>query len=261
MLYYLKSICWASLLLFGPGIGFGELRSAEAFMLWKGDVLVAGADSLIQLVAPADSLVLDSGPEALEMEPLEPGPATTADSEAQVDAQELFAAADDYVHSPHKATVYAAVFPGAGQIYNKKYWKLPILYGGIGGLVYAISFNSNYYNKYRSAYRDFLIRDPGNTSYEEFIPPQLTLDDVHGQYAEWFQRSLQNKRRYYKRSRDLSYIVMVGLYVVSIIDASVDAHFYDFDISDDLSFRVEPAVLSPFDERGSALGLQMRIRF
>lgn len=252
MLYYLKSICWASLLLFGPGLGFGELRSAEVYMLWKGDALVASADSLVQLVEPADSLVLDSVPEVLEVEPLAQAPDTPADSEVQV---------DDYVHSPHKATVYAAVFPGAGQIYNKKYWKLPVLYGGIGGLVYAISFNSNYYNKYRSAYRDFLIRDPGNTSYAEFIPPQLSLDDVHGQYAEWFQRSLQNKRRYYKRSRDLSYIIMVGLYVVSIIDASVDAHFYDFDISDDLSFRLEPAVLSPFDERGSALGLQMRIQF
>src|SRR5690554_3571178 len=132
-------------------------------MLWKGDALVASADSLVQLVEsadslvqlvepadslvqlaePVDSLVLDSVPEALEVELLE----------------------DEYVHSPHKATVYAAVFPGAGQIYNKKYWKLPVLYGMIGGLVYAISFNSNYYNKYRSAYRDFLIRDPGNTSY------------------------------------------------------------------------------------------------
>lgn len=168
---------------------------------------------------------------------------------------------DDYKHSPHKASIYAAVFPGAGQIYNKKYWKVPMLYAGIGGLVYAISFNSSYYDKYRSAYRDFLIRDPGNTSYEEFIPPGLGIEDVHGQYAEWFQRALQNKRRYYKRYRDISYIGMAALYLASIIDASVDAHFYDFDISDDLSLRVEPAVLSPVSEKGSAFGLQMRFQF
>ncbi len=172
-----------------------------------------------------------------------------------------FQLVDDYKHSPHKASVYAAVFPGAGQIYNKKYWKVPILYAGIGGLVYAIHFNSTYYDKYRSAYRDFLIRDPGNTSYVEFIPPGLDIEDVHGPRSEWFQRALQNKRRFYKRYRDISYIGMAALYLASIVDASVDAHFYDFDISDDLSLRVEPAVLSPVTEKGSAFGLQMRFQF
>ncbi len=172
-----------------------------------------------------------------------------------------FQLADDYQHSPHKASVYAAVFPGAGQIYNKKYWKVPILYAGIGGLVYAIHFNTTYYDKYRSAYRDFLIRDPGNTSYEEFIPPGLGIEDVHGARSEWFQRALQNKRRYYKRYRDMSYIGMAALYLASIIDASVDAHFYDFDISDDLSLRIEPTVLPPVTDNGSTFGLQMRFQF
>lgn len=169
---------------------------------------------------------------------------------------------EEYYHSPHKATVYAAVFPGAGQIYNKKYWKLPILYGGIGALVYAINFNSSYYDKYRSAYRDFLIRDPGNTSYAEFIPPGLAIEDVQGPYSDWFQRSLQNKKRYYKRSRDLSYIGMAALYVISIIDANVDAHFYDFDISDDLSIRVEPTMIQPMGQTASSsLGLQVKFTF
>jgi hypothetical protein len=172
-----------------------------------------------------------------------------------------FELTDDYEHSPHKASIYAAVFPGAGQIYNKKYWKVPILYAGIGGLVYAIHFNSSYYKRYRSAYRDFLIRDPGNTSYEQFIPPGLDMDRVHGDLSEWFQRALQNKRRYYKRYRDISYIGMAALYVASIIDASVDAHFYDFDISDDLSLRIEPAMLSPVTDKGSAFGFQMQFQF
>lgn len=169
---------------------------------------------------------------------------------------------DDYKHSPHKASIYSAVFPGMGQIYNKKYWKVPILYGGIGGFAYAIHFNSKYYNRYRSAYRDFLIRDPGNTSYEWVLRRSpLTLDDVHGPYADWFQRALDNKRRYYKRYRDLSYIGMAALYVLNIIDATIDAHFYDFDISDDLSFRLEPVVLQPFPDSGSTFGLQLRFQF
>lgn len=168
---------------------------------------------------------------------------------------------EEYTHSPHKATVYAAVLPGAGQIYNKKYWKLPILYGGIGALVYAINFNTSYYDKYRSAYRDFLIRDPGNTSYDQFIPPGLEIEDVHGPYSDWFKRALQNKKRYYKRSRDLSYIGMAALYVISIIDANVDAHFYDFDISDDLSMRIEPAMVQPVGQTSSSLGLQVKFTF
>ena len=167
----------------------------------------------------------------------------------------------EYKHSPHKASIFAAVVPGAGQIYNKKYWKLPILYGGIGALVYAINFNTTYYDKYRSAYRDFLIRDPGNTSYEEFIPPGLDIDAVQGQYADWFQRSLQNKKRYYKRSRDLSYIGMAAIYLISIIDASVDAHFYDFDISDDLSLKLEPAIVPAVQSGNATFGFQMRIGF
>jgi len=166
-----------------------------------------------------------------------------------------------YQHSPHKASIYAAVFPGAGQIYNKKYLKVPVLYAGIGGILYAIHFNSDYYNRYRSAYRDFLIRDPGNISYTEFIPPGLDIEDVHGQYEEWFERALQNKRRYYKRYRDLSYIGMAALYLASIIDATVDAHFYNFDVSDDLSMRVEPAAISPVSDQGSAFGLLMRFQF
>ncbi|MDG5799518.1 DUF5683 domain-containing protein [Marinilabiliaceae bacterium ANBcel2] len=165
-----------------------------------------------------------------------------------------------YQHSPHKATMYSAVLPGLGQIYNGKAWKVPILYAGIGGVAYAIHFNSKYYDKYRSAYRDFLIRDPGNTSYEEFIPPTLSIDDVHGQYSEWFQRALDNKRRYYRRYRDISYIGMAAIYFVNIIDAAVDAHFYDFDISDDLTMRIEPSVIGGIDyER--LLGMHLQIKF
>ena len=90
------------------------------------------------------------------------------------------------VHSPHKATFYSAILPGLGQAYNKKYWKIPILYAGIGAVGYAIHFNSTNYQKYRNAYRDFLIHDPGNQSYLDIIPSSLSVEDIEGQYSDWF---------------------------------------------------------------------------
>ena len=165
------------------------------------------------------------------------------------------------IHSPHKATFYSAIFPGLGQIYNKKYWKLPIIYGAIGSLGYAIHFNSTNYVKYKNAYRDFLIQDPGNKSYIEVIPINLTLEDVEGQYANWFEQALENKREYYRRYRDLSYIGMAAIYVLNMIDATVDAHFYNFDVSDDLSMNLQPVILDQNPVTGNTLGFQLALKF
>ncbi|MBS2096657.1 DUF5683 domain-containing protein [Carboxylicivirga linearis] len=165
-------------------------------------------------------------------------------------------------HSPHKASFYAAILPGMGQIYNKKYWKLPILYGGIGATGYAIHFNSKYYKKYRSAYRDFIIQDPGNKSYLEFIPPGLTeADVVGGTYESWFEDALERKKQYYKRYRDLSYFIMVGVYIIQIVDAAVDAHFYNFSISDDLSMRVNPTIMESSRGDYGGVGIQLNFKF
>jgi hypothetical protein len=164
-------------------------------------------------------------------------------------------------HSPHRASIYSAVLPGLGQIYNKKYWKAPLVYAAVGGVGYAIYFNSKYYNIYRNAYRDFAIKDPGNTSYERVIPPGLTIADVQGEYAQWFEAALKNKKRYYRRYRDMSYFGMVAVYFINIIDASIDAHFYSFDVGDDLSFKMEPTYLLMDPEVGGALGVQLKLRF
>ncbi|MGM0375809.1 MAG: DUF5683 domain-containing protein [Bacteroidota bacterium] len=167
------------------------------------------------------------------------------------------------LHSPHKATFYSAILPGLGQAYNKKYWKIPILYAGIGAMGYAINFNSTNYIKYKNAYRDFLIRDPGNKSYKEVIPPTLTVEEVETQHADWFQRALENKREYYKRYRDLSYIGMAAIYILNLIDASVDAHFYNFDVSDDLSMDIRPAMINPGPNPipSQRMGIQMSLNF
>jgi hypothetical protein len=168
---------------------------------------------------------------------------------------------EEEVHSPHKATFYSAIFPGLGQIYNKKYWKLPIIYGAIGGLGYAIHFNSTNYVKYKNAYRDFLIQDPGNKSYIKVIPINLTVEDVEGQYATWFEQALENKREYYRRYRDLSYIGMAAIYVLNMIDATVDAHFYNFDVSDDLSMKLQPVIMEHDPVTGNTLGFQLALKF
>ena len=164
-------------------------------------------------------------------------------------------------HSPHKASFYAAILPGLGQAYNKKYWKIPILYAGIGGVAYGIHFNTKYYKKYKSAYRDFIIRDPGNKSYVEFIPPGLTEEQIYGEYEQWFEEALNSKKQYYRRYRDLSYIGMVGIYVLQIVDAAVDAHFYNFSISDDLSMQVKPSMMAPAPGDFAGLGLQLKFKF
>jgi len=175
--------------------------------------------------------------------------------------KEILHSPEKQIHSPHKATFYSAILPGLGQAYNKKYWKIPIIYGVIGSMTYAIHFNSTNYNKYKNAYRDFLIGDPGNKSYIEVIPPTLTVEDVEGQYADWFEEALENKKEYYRRYRDLSYIIMAGIYVLNLIDATVDAHFYDFDVSDDLSMRIQPVIMDPTPFSQKNIGVQLSFNF
>lgn len=159
-------------------------------------------------------------------------------------------------HSPHTATMYAAILPGLGQIYNRKYWKVPILYGGVGALCYAIRFNNKYYKKYRQAYRDFVVRDPNNKSYASIAKKAgLTIEQAEGQYAQWFQNALKRKKDYYRRYRDLSYFGMIGVYVVQIVDACVDAHFFKFDVSDDLTIQWQPSVMPESQTVGASICL------
>lgn len=174
-------------------------------------------------------------------------------------------------HSPHKATVYSALLPGLGQIYNKKYWKLPILYAGIGATLYAIVWNTDQYNIYKDAYVDFSnfqdykyqteggdIPEPTSKRYEELVTTDFSTTDAS--YDAWFKTKLQNGKDSYKHDRDLSYIILLGVYVLNIIDATVDAHFTNFSINDDLTMTVQPKMnYSPMS--GNTLGLSCRINF
>lgn len=158
---------------------------------------------------------------------------TTKIKEVPVDAEE--------VHSPKKATIYSAILPGLGQAYNKKYWKIPIIYAGFGTIGYFIGWNNGFYNTYKLAYSDLTDDDPTTDSYLDLEATQYyDLDDPTD--FNNFKSGLSKQQDYYRRNRDLLIIGMVAFYGLNIIDASVDAHLFDFDISEDLTLNWQPAV-------------------
>ena len=163
-----------------------------------------------------------------------------------------------------KATLYAALFPGLGQIYNRKYWKLPLVYGGFIGCIYAISWNGNQYNGYRKAYIDFIDEDPTSNSWEDYrygAYRRMNFEDWTEDMKRNFADALKSARDFNRRNRDLSYIITVGVYAISIIDAYVDAQLFDFDISPDLSMHVEPVFLDRTPINSRSWGMQLSFTF
>lgn len=144
-----------------------------------------------------------------------------------------------FIPDPKRALWLALVFPGGGQIYNRKYWKLPIIYGGFLGCTYALLWNQQMYLDYSQAYLDIMDDDPNTKSYLDMLPPRY---DITGR-EERFKTVFKNKKNFYRRYRDLSAFCFVGVYLLSVIDAYVDAQLSEFDISPDLSLRLEPAVI------------------
>jgi hypothetical protein len=151
-----------------------------------------------------------------------------------------------------------ALIPGLGQIYNRKYWKLPIVYGGFLGLGYAISLNNSYYNEYKTAYSDIIDNDNNTNSFLNFIPVGYTEQTVD---KSWLASVLSQKKDNYRRYRDLTIIGTVAFYALTVLDAYVDAQLYDFDISPDLSMRIEPSLLKTEFENNTTLGVCCRLNF
>ena len=143
-------------------------------------------------------------------------------------------------HSPKKASIYSTILPGLGQAYNKKYWKIPIIYIGFGTLGYFIGWNNNFYKTYKQAYVDLTDGDDNTNSYLDLDASKYYDLNNPTDYNN-FKTGLSKQQEYYRRNRDLLIISTIGFYGLNIIDASVDAHFFDFDISDDLSFNWQPA--------------------
>ena len=164
-----------------------------------------------------------------------------------------------------RAVWLGAVLPGAGQIYNRSYWKLPIVYGGLMGCVYAVTWTNNQYIGYKDAYRDIYydiqngtISNSPDKSYNAILPEGYTINSMGGANAymsrlkEWQNSSLRN--------RDMAILVSVVVYALSLIDAYVDAQLFDFDISNDLSLNVSPQIYYDMQHQRTA-EIKLAIQF
>ena len=162
---------------------------------------------------------------------------------------------------PIRAMWLGLVIPGAGQIYNRKYWKLPIIYGGFLGCVYALTWNGQMYSDYSQAYLDIMDSDPNTKSYEKMLPPRYSIDGKE----ERFKRIFKSKKDTFRRYRDLSIFAFGGVYLLSVIDAYVDAELSTFDISHDLSLEIQPTIIETgrFDmnHRTTTPGVQCVLNF
>jgi hypothetical protein len=159
---------------------------------------------------------------------------------------------------PVKAVWYSALFPGLGQIYNRRYWKLPIIVGGFMGLGYATNWNNTMLSDYTNAYADIMDSDPTTKSYMDFFPSTVKEEDLD---KTWVTNLLQSRKNYFRRNRDLCIICMVGVYLLAMVDAYVDASLSHFDISPDLSMDVYPSLLQDGRNRYPSVGLQWAITF
>ena len=161
-----------------------------------------------------------------------------------------------FIPNPTRATWLAVVFPGGGQIYNRKYWKLPIIYGGFAGCAYALSWNSKMYKDYSQAYLDIMDSNPNTNSWQDLLPPNANYNE------EQLKNTIKRRKDTFRRYRDLSIFAFIGVYLISIIDAYVDAELSNFDISPDLSMKVEPTVINDqFHRNQKAVGVQCVLRF
>ena len=162
---------------------------------------------------------------------------------------------------PIRALWLGLVIPGAGQIYNRKYWKLPIVYGGFLGCIYALTWNGQMFSDYSQAYLDISDSDPNTKSYEKMLPPNYS---IVGQEAR-FQSIFQSKKDTFRRYRDLSIFAFGGVYLLSVIDAYVDAELSTFDISRDLSLHILPTMIETeridIHRRHTTPGIQCVINF
>lgn len=146
------------------------------------------------------------------------------------------------MHSPSRASIMSAILPGAGQAYNKKYWKIPVIYAGFAGLGYLVKTNNDEYKIFKEAYR---LRLDGDES---------TTDEFVSVYAD---QDLVTLKNFYRRNRDLSIIGIGVLYILNIVDAAVDAHLFYFNVSDDLTMHIRPDY-NPLVFSGPSLSLSIQ---
>ena len=223
------------------------------------NISVQTNDSIADIILLQDSLAIDS----IYRENIDNSMMLVADSSrAAKKRSETFGdvnANRRFIPNPQKATWLAVVFPGAGQIYNRKFWKLPIVYGGFIGCLYAFNWNSQMYSDYRQGYLDIMDSDPNTKSYEDFFRPGYDFD----KNKEYIKEVFKKRKDRYRRWRDLSVFAFIGVYALSVIDAYVDAQLSSFDISDDLNMSIHPEFMhgNSTGTNENFYGLNCNIRF
>lgn len=151
------------------------------------------------------------------------------------------------LHKPNKATFMSSLVPGLGQYYNQKYWKIPIIYGGFTGLIYYASYNNYVYKKYRREYK-------------------WATDDDDRTVSQYPAANTERLKDTWRRYRDICFIGIGALYLLQVIDANVDAHFFDFTIDKDLSIKADPMLMPDFTEvagsrTSTPLGVNITVTF
>jgi urea transporter len=150
-------------------------------------------------------------------------------------------------HSPTKATIMSAVLPGLGQVYNKKIWKVPIIYAGFGILTYFIVTNAQDYNTYKGAYTE-KVDSIYNGKYADLVSKYTATDLLSG-------------REYYRRNLEISCLLTGVLYLLNILDAAVDANLFSYNINQDLSLKIEPVLIKPFYDQRCTSGIKLCLKF
>ncbi len=192
-------------------------------------------DSVIENTLHSDSLLFINQYSSLTLSPDSSRAALKRES-----LNEGMPIIEPFKPNPTKSTWLAVVFPGGGQIYNRKYWKLPIVYGGFIGCLYAYNWNSQMYSDYRQAYLDIMDNNPNSDSYKDFFRPGYDFEANKEYITEVFKK----RKDRYRRWRDLSIFAFIGVYVLSVIDAYVDAQLANFDISENINLTIQPEVMN-----------------
>lgn len=231
-----------------------EHVSSEAEQLVKPEVE--------QLIKPEDKQVL-SREIPLETDTLSTDSLVNlieVDSTAILTAKDTLAVAKIqeplWIPNSSRSAWLALLIPGGGQIYNRKYWKLPIFYGGFAACTYALVWNNRMYHDYQKAYIDLMDNNESTDSYLDLLPANYTYDQ------EQLETILKNRKDKFRRWRDMSIFAYIGVYFLSVVDAYVDAELSDFDITPDLSMHIEPAVLNSSNlSGGKTVGVSCRFTF
>ena len=226
------------------------------------DSLNAQTESALQRVSAADSIALADSIAAENKKRLLEMTSSTTPQVSPTPTDSINGALNKkvFIPNPTKATWLALVIPGGGQIYNRKFWKLPIIYGGFAGCAYALTWNNKMYKDYMQAYKDAALDNWDANSIHDLLPPGYLDRTPKTQITE----TLRKRKDTYRRYRDLSIFAFIGVYLISVIDAYVDAELSNFDITPDLSMRVEPAVINSQYSIGSSnksVGVQCSFRF